>query len=263
MPPPDARIPYAACPLCDAPDSVEVMVADCSGHALFRPPLPPQQRWLECWKCGHVYVEGYFTAQALAILFSGTQEGQSPGQDAENQRFAWSRVLDGLGTLRGGSSGRLLDVGFGSGALMTTAAEYGYAVAGVDAREESVRLMRELGYDAQALAFEELPAGEPFDVLCMADVLEHLPFPKRALRHARELLADQGLLFLSMPNAESFVWASLTRAGTNPYWGEIEHYHNFGRSRLYRLLEECGFTPLRYGVSTRYRACMEVIARKA
>jgi hypothetical protein len=45
--------------------------------------------------------------------------------------------------------------------------------------------------------------------------------------------------------------------------GSIEHYHNFSRSRLYALLRETGFEPVRYGISERYRACMEVIARKA
>ena len=94
----------------------------------------------------------------------------------------------------------------------------------------------------------------------MADVLEHMPFPRAALTHIRKLLVPEGMLFLSMPNSESFVWQTLDRAGNNPYWGEIEHFHNFGRSRLYSLLNEFGFTPVRYGVSERYRACMEVIA---
>jgi protein O-GlcNAc transferase len=48
----------------------------------------------------------------------------------------------------------------------------------------------------------------------------------------------------------------------NPYWGEIEHYHNFSRARLYTLLEEFAFKPQSYGISERYRACMEVIATK-
>lgn len=42
----------------------------------------------------------------------------------------------------------------------------------------------------------------------------------------------------------------------------LEHCHNFGRSRLWALLEECGFKPAEYGVSERYRACMEVLAIK-
>jgi len=259
---PAARVPYAGCPLCEAPDGVEVTVADCSAHALYKPSLPRTQRWLQCWKCGHLFVDGYFGPEALRILFSSTQPGQLPGHDVEEQRYAWAHVLETVGALRPSPGGRWLDVGFGSGALLTTAAEFGYEVAGIDLREENVRLMRDAGYEAQAIELEDYRAAAPFDVVSMADVLEHMPFPKRALRRARELLGPGGLLFLSMPNADSFVWQASTRAGANPYWGEIEHYHNFGRQRLGALLEECGFEVLRYGVSLRYRMCMELIARR-
>jgi hypothetical protein len=54
----------------------------------------------------------------------------------------------------------------------------------------------------------------------------------------------------------------LERERKNPYWGELEHLHNFGRRRLYALLEETGFCPVRYGVSQRYLASMEVVARR-
>jgi len=256
------RIPYAACPLCDARDSVEVTVADCSGHELYKPPLPRTQRWLRCRACDHMYVDGYFSPEALKILFSGTQPSQRPGHDIEGQRFAWASVLDAVGALRASFGGRWLDIGFGSGALLTTAAEFGYEVAGIDLREENVRLMREAGFDVHAVELAAYRAAAPFDVVSMADVLEHMPFPKRALRDARQLLQPGGLLFLSMPNADAFVWQASTRAGTNPYWGEIEHYHNFGRRRLTALLEECGFAVLRYSVSFRYRMCMELIARR-
>ncbi|MGB8899283.1 MAG: hypothetical protein WCC90_08670 [Methylocella sp.] len=50
--------------------------------------------------------------------------------------------------------------------------------------------------------------------------------------------------------------------GVNPYWGEIEHYHNFSRKRPYALLEEHGFRPVEYHVTERYRVCVEVIAIK-
>jgi 2-polyprenyl-3-methyl-5-hydroxy-6-metoxy-1,4-benzoquinol methylase len=169
-----------------------------------------------------------------------------------------STVCDALST----QAGRWLDVGFGNGALLTTAAEFGFRVVGLDLREASVRLMQQFGYEAHAVEFDAYRPAEPFDVISMADVLEHMPYPKPALRHAYGLLREEGLLFVSMPNSDSFVWNVLTRNGVNPYWGEIEHYHNFGRQRLHALLVECGFDPVRYGVSERYRACMEVLARR-
>jgi protein O-GlcNAc transferase len=259
---PEARIPYRGCPLCEAPDPVEITVADCSGHPLFRPPLPREQRWMQCWQCAHIFVDGYFAPFALEVLFSSAQPGQVPGHEVEAQRIVWARVVDSVAALQAGLGGRWLDVGFGDGALLTTAAEYGYQVVGVDPRAENVRLMREAGYEAHASLFEDFRAGDPFDVVSLADALEHMPFPKSALHKARELLRPGGLLFLSMPNSDAHVWARLSAENANPYWGEIEHYHNFGRDRLYRLLEECGFRPARYSVSHRYRACMEVIARR-
>ena len=157
--------------------------------------------------------------------------------------------------------GRWLDIGFGNGAYMTTAAEFGFHAVGLDLRENCVEIMRNLGFEAHAVEFEKFKPAEPFDVISMADVLEHMPYPKPC-RHARNLLRTDGLLFVSMPNSDSFLWKVLSDNNANPYWGELEHYHNFGRRRLYALLTECGFEPVRYGVSARYRACMEVIARK-
>src|SRR5260370_30356631 len=112
--------------------------------------------------------------------------------------------------------------------------------------------MKERGIEAQRVDFTKFRAGPPFDVISLADVLEHMPFPKAALAHAHNLLADDGVVFLSMPNLDSFVWKTLDEQHRNPYWGELEHLHNFGRDRLYALLRECGFEPCHYGISERY-----------
>jgi 2-polyprenyl-3-methyl-5-hydroxy-6-metoxy-1,4-benzoquinol methylase len=195
-------------------------------------------------------------------LFSSALSYQTPGDNVENARYVSARMVEFVCERLPAARGRWLDIGFGNGALMTTAAEFGFHVVGLDLREANVRLMQQFGYETYALEFENYRPSDPFDVISMADVLEHMPFPKQALRHAWALLRDGGLLFVSMPNSDSFLWKFLTREGVNPYWGEIEHYHNFGRERLYSLLAECAFEPVRYGVSVRYRACMEVAARK-
>jgi 2-polyprenyl-3-methyl-5-hydroxy-6-metoxy-1,4-benzoquinol methylase len=94
------------------------------------------------------------------------------------------------------------------------------------------------------------------------DVLEHVPYPKKFLQGVSDSMEDGGVLLISCPNSESLVWDYLTGAKANPYWGEIEHFHNFSRTRLFALLTEMGFEPQRFGISQRYRMGMEIVATK-
>jgi protein O-GlcNAc transferase len=257
---PIERITYGSCPLCESRDFAAVIGADCSRHPLFQPGLPPVINWLWCGKCGHVFTEGYFDARAAALVFTKTLPYQSAGYDMEGQRPVSARIVTRVARYAAG--GRWLDVGFGNGSLLFTAEEWGYTPCGLDLREENVRAVKALGYEGYCQPVEELDHEGCYSVISMADVLEHMPFPKVGLAAAHRLLQQSGVLFLSMPNMDSMVWKLLHANGINPYWGEIEHYHNFSRTRLYALLRSHGFRPAEYGVSERYRVCMEVIAIK-
>jgi predicted TPR repeat methyltransferase len=217
---------------------------------------------MKCADCAHVFVDGYFTDDAFAILFQRVHEYQSPAWNHDhNQRLLHARMVASVANHRPDLGGRWLDVGFGNGLLMTTAEEFGFDVMGIDLRAASVRAMIDLGFHAECVDLAVFEAPK-FDVISMADVLEHMPFPKVGLAAAHRLLSDGGLLFLSMPNMDCFAWRSYDHFRTNPYWAELEHFHNFSRKRLYALLEEHGFEPRSYGVSERYFVGMEVIAAK-
>jgi SAM-dependent methyltransferase len=258
-----ARVAYDACPLCGHEDGEEIAVSSCASHPLYSPGLPSEMRWVRCDECGHVFVDGYWNDAAQAILFRNAHPFQLPGVDTLAGRTVAAKIVEDVSQVRGKWSGRWLDVGFGNGALLTTAAEFGYDVVGLDRRAQGVGLMRELGFEARCMDLTELHGEHAFDVISLADVLEHLPYPKLALGRARDLLSAGGVVFVSMPNMDSFAWQQLDRERRNPYWGELEHCHNFGRRRLHALLEDTGFVPCRYGISQRYVACMEVIARKS
>lgn len=254
------RIAYRVCPLCEGHDIPAVLGADCTRHPIFQPGLPPVTTWHECQSCGHVFTEGYFDDKAAALVFSKTHPNQTVGHDMERQRPVSARMVERIA--RYAKGGNWLDVGFGNGSLLFTAEEWGYAPVGLDLRKDNVHALKQLGYEAHCLPVDWLEGCNRFTVISMADVLEHMPFPKAGLAAAHRLLHQGGVLFLSMPNMENMVWRLLHANKVNPYWGEIEHYHNFSRSRLYALLQEHGFRPAEYGISERYRVCMEVIAIK-
>lgn len=256
-----ARTPYDGCPLCGSVEVRSTLVADCSKHPLYHPLISPKISWLLCAACEHIYADGYHSEAALRIIFSKTNDNQKVGFEVEKQRAISARMIEKL--LPYVDHGDWCDIGFGNGSLLMTAQEYGFNPVGIDLRTDNVETLKQLGIEAHSIDLGEFVQPGRFAVISMFDVLEHMPYPVESLKHVHSLLRDDGLLFLSMPNTDSMVWRIFDSLETNPYWGELEHYHNFGKRRLYRLLVENGFEPIRYGVSERYRFGMEVVARKS
>ena len=254
------RTLYESCPLCDCADIPYQIEAKVTNHPLYKPQLPPTMKWRGCTSCGHMFTEGYFTPDACEIIFSATHGNQKVGNDAENQRKVSARMVARVAHYVPG--GDWLDIGVGNGSLLFTAAEWGFGAVGTDLRTENVDKLRNLGFEAYSEDIEQIDAVDRFSVVSMADVLEHVPFPRLSLAAVNRMMKTGGAIFVSMPNMDSIVWRALDATGTNPYWGELEHYHNFTRARLVRLLESQGFKFAEYNISERYRSCMEVIAIK-
>jgi 2-polyprenyl-3-methyl-5-hydroxy-6-metoxy-1,4-benzoquinol methylase len=156
------------------------------------------------------------------------------------------------------SGDRWVDVGVGNGALLFAAAEYGMEAIGIDLRERALAPIRQFGYDVRlcdAMDFDYAGAA----AVSLADLLEHVPDPRALLRKIKAD-APKAAVFISCPTMDCISWKYLEAAGKNMYWTEPEHYHNFTRRSLMKLLGESGYFPRYYGASTRYASCMEVIA---
>jgi hypothetical protein len=102
----------------------------------------------------------------------------------------------------------------------------------------------------------ELGSLVHYSVVSLMDVLEHTPFPVATLQEVKKFICENGVFIVSCPNSDTAIWQDMGDA--NPYWNEIEHYHNFTRKSLTNLLEEQGFRVLHYRVSERYISGMEL-----
>jgi SAM-dependent methyltransferase len=101
----------------------------------------------------------------------------------------------------GGPGLRVLDLGCRDGAL-TSAYLEGNQVVGVDIDRAALARAEQLGIEtAWADLDQPLPfADECFDVVVLAEVLEHLRFPEQVLQEARRVLRPGGVLVGSVPN---------------------------------------------------------------
>lgn len=238
---------------------------DCSKHPLWQKGLPARLSWMQCQGCFHVFRKSFFTDEGLKLLFSRSLPHQVAGSEIDVQRALWAEAVNRVNRLLpeaawSSSTDIWIDVGCGSGALVMTADEFGFKAIGVDTRQSAVNEIVALGYNAVVGNLNDLTVTDPVSVISLADVLEHVPHPRIALKRVFAALKPQGVLFVSCPNYDCAPWRASTRAGVNPYWGEIEHFHNFSRASLMRLLCQEGFAPVDYQISRRYKSCMEILA---
>jgi 2-polyprenyl-3-methyl-5-hydroxy-6-metoxy-1,4-benzoquinol methylase len=149
---------------------------------------------------------------------------------------------------------RVLDLGSGpgivAGALTALADKH---VTCVDAEPDHLEAAAARGVARTVLGdltdtdWVEQLAGERFDVIVLADVLEHLVDPGGLLRllGERELLAPDGRLVISIPNASHLAMLALLSIGEFPYrpTGLLDetHLRFFTLTSIRHLLEAHGF----------------------
>ncbi len=186
---------------------------------------------------------------------------------ALQQRFVYGdainqEVLRQLGPI----GGRLLDVGCGTGGWGPRLRAAGAAeLVALDPSEAAIAQARE-HYDAAVIGTIEATqladlGDRPFDVLIVADVLEHLINPWQALRILRGWAAPEAQLAVSVPNLRFY-----RLLGNLVFRGEFEyepygvrdwtHLRWFTHRSLARMLQNAGWEPLRWGLTASLKGRM-------
>jgi protein O-GlcNAc transferase len=264
----ELKTKFLNCPLCSG-ESIKVIQGNCQSYISWHEGLPSTLLWMKCSNCGHIHTEDYWTQAGLEQVFKYTHEGQLVGGNPDEKRKIWKPVIQNVLTVIGGfialqkiiPKSTWIDIGCGDGGLVMTAAEFGFNAVGLDLRLQTTQALTSSGYQAVCGDFMQMDiTGEPPMVISMMDVLEHMPNPCEVLQRAHALLHTKGVLVISLPNSECSSWKAMGNA--NPYWIEIEHYHNFSRQRLTDLLDQYGFDVVHYDIPFRYISQMELYAVK-
>ena len=206
-----------------------------------------------CGDCGTVHQPGLPRGEELTELYRGMTDEAYLSEEA-GRRATATRLLDLI--QRHVSAGSLLDVGCGHGLLLDEARRRGFTVTGLELSQAAASYAREvLELDVREQRVEELrpPAGG-YQVVVLADVIEHLDDPLAALDACAGLLAPGGALCVVTPDAGS----RTARLAGPRWWAYIPaHTFLFTRGTLRELLEARGLVlsedqPLRRSFELRY-----------
>ncbi len=137
-------------------------------------------------------------------------------------------------------TGRLLDVGFGSGELLEAARRAGWTVSGVEVAWPAVEQARRRGIDAFHGALADAPyEAASFDVVLASEIFEHVSDVRPLLDDIARVLRPGGLLWGTTPHARGI---SARLLGVS--WSVIappEHVQLFSIDGLRQLLRAAGF----------------------
>ncbi|MFH1066826.1 MAG: class I SAM-dependent methyltransferase [bacterium] len=181
--------------------------------------------------------EGY-VSHNKKFLNEAMSAGQSE-RNLANLRRAFCRWLKDVPR-----DGAVLDVGCGSGAVLTFLKKEGFTrLHGIELSQEQVALAQERFSEVVcADALEYLPHHKnQFALICAFDLLEH--FTKNEafdfLEAARDALVAGGRLLLQLPNGDSPFVGSIA-------FGDMTHETTYTAVSLRHLLLTCGFEHIQF-----------------
>ena len=194
---------------------------------------------ITCGTCGTLYVQrlppasdamdydAYYTSANLSV------------SDFINQRV--EEIVAGFAPYR--KTNRLLEIGFGSGAMLRAAAGAGWEAEGVEISRTATEHVREKGFKVFCgnLADAEYPGGY-FDVVIASELLEHVPEPLQLASEVARILRPGGLFWATTPHINGL---SARLLGMD--WTTVgsDHLHLFSQKGVTNLLTNAGFRRIR------------------
>ena len=136
--------------------------------------------------------------------------------------------------------GKLLEIGSAMGHFLDAMKRRGWQVKGIEISQDAIELARQGNIEVFCGVLEEFQSDEKFDVVCMYQVLEHVPDPAYVIERSRQLLSEGGLLVIEVPNLESFD-AKINRQRRNWNYDLPRHLNHFRPGVLRNKLRENGF----------------------
>lgn len=234
-------IHYTHCPICGSASLQPVLSA--RDHTV----SGEEFQLLQCTGCTLRFTQDVPDAASISpyyksenyISHTNTSKGLINGLYQFVRKRTLKRKRRLIENLTGIHKGNLLDVGSGTGAFVQEMNQQGWQVTGLEPDADARKVAKEV--NAASLtdisAFYQLETGV-YDAITMWHVLEHVHELQGYIAHLKNLLKDNGRLFIAVPNYTSKD-ADIYQA----HWAAYDvprHLYHFSPQSLQVLMEKHG-----------------------
>lgn len=213
-----------------------------------------------CKSCGLVYRNPRPGSSELNDLYSKIYLEKRHSLADEEAAFAFLKTVNQKNKgeqvaefLKGAVDGqsRILDVGSGLGLLGGFLHQkLGADTLGVEPSELSARVSEQVYgipvFHGTFDAFLKTAAGRTFDCVLLHHVFEHFGDPLGKLREFGNILSEQGVLYIEVPNVVDF------KKPISHFFDSL-HLYNYSPATLAGILRLGGFKIIRWNTEKRYR----------
>lgn len=197
-----------------------------------------------CKDCGFCFADeipGQVVFDAYYENMSKYEHQERSGHESEYDRAKFQQVFANIRPFLREPQCRVLEIGCANGVLLALLKQNGFSnLLGVDPSPVSASIARDL-HDIRVVTanLSNMPlAGQLFDFIILAGVLEHVQELRPALVRLNNLLAPAGYLYIAVPDASRY-----TDGEDAPFQEfSTEHINYFGPKSLENLLMTQGFT---------------------
>lgn len=220
-------------------------------------PLPSTYAIVTCQRCGSVHADTPGSQADYDLYYSEYSHYEDPsiatgGGDSELDALriaeTANRLLPQLADK--GKTAHILDIGCARGGLLKALRLHGFSnLHGSDPSPACVAHLQSAGIPASRSLLSSphsLHDQEPFDLIILSHVLEHLVDVRAHLNYLHSRLTPTGRLYLEVPDASRY----LKHPAVPFYYFDCEHINHFSRETLNLLAEHNGFKVITGGESS-------------
>lgn len=199
-----------------------------------------------CNYCHMIYSSPIFNEQTLIDLYKNCRINKTVTQDViDSIEINLRRYVDHLVRYSSIVRGNWLDIGCGSGNLLSYARDKGYKVFGIDPSEKAI------AYAKSTLQLNQLTAGtyqkesypaESFDLITLIHVIDHVRYPNETISNIYFHLKRGGYALIATHDIDSLLSHIL---GRHFIAYSVQHVSYFSPRTLIKMIEQNQLTHIK------------------
>lgn len=211
-----------------------------------------------CRRCGLVFLnprmtpaeyEQFYSSSAYRKLYSNA-ERPTKVLDERSLRGAREKFLfvSGAIDLSGFSRKKFLDIGCSAGYLPFIFSQHGWESDGIEPTKTFAEHGRKkFGLDIKTGMLNSVSIRKKYSLITMVHVFEHMTDPHATLKKIRNILAEDGLVYIEVPNVQEFY-------GRFSQGCDIAHPYFYSPQTLRAVLAASGFDVVKMVCGSSVRA---------